>query len=285
MTKILVLGVTGMIGHKVYQVFSEETPFHILGLSRRPLDSETIIKDLRDFNSLEKALKKIKPEYIINCSGLLIEHSEKSPIDAVKLNALLPLFLKELSSELKFRIVQISTDCVFSGKGGPYKEYSETDATNIYGKTKAISEIKDDKNLTIRTSVIGPDLYEDGLELFHWFMNQSDEVSGFTKSFWSGVTTLELARSIVWSIENDITGLRNLTTNNPISKYQLLTFINQITKMNLKIKKTDGPSHNKGLINTSNFFYEAEVAYEEIIKNMIQDIVSRKSHYPHYKID
>ncbi len=285
MSRVLVLGVTGMIGHKVYQVFTEETSFEIHGLSRRSLNSDTIIQDLRDLDSFKILLKRIKPEYVINCSGLLIEDSDRNPIDALRLNALLPLFLKEISNELKFKIIQISTDCVFSGRHGPYKEYAETDATNIYGKTKAISEISDDKNLTIRTSVIGPDLYSDGLELFHWFMHQSNEVFGYTKSFWSGVTTLELARSIIWSIENEITGLRNLTTNNPISKYQLLELINQITKKNMKIIKTDGPYHNKGLINTSNFFYQTEVTYEVIIKKMVQDIISRKSDYPHYKIN
>ena len=104
MSRVLVLGVTGMIGHKVYQVFTEETSFEIHGLSRRSLNSDTIIQDLRDLDSFKILLKRIKPEYVINCSGLLIEDSDRNPIDALRLNALLPLFLKEISNELKFKI-------------------------------------------------------------------------------------------------------------------------------------------------------------------------------------
>ena len=284
MTRIIVLGVTGMIGHKVYQVISSDSSFDVIGVSRRLLNPETIVEDLRNLSNLKKLLKKIKPDFVINCSGLLIEDSERRPIDAIKLNALLPLSLQKLSKEFKFKFTQISTDCVFSGENGPYSEYDEKDATNIYGKTKSLSEVNDNRNLTIRTSVIGPDYYNDGFELFHWFMNQTDEIFGYKKSLWSGVTTLELAKAIKWSIENEVYGLRNLTSGIPISKYQLLNIINDKTKRDLKITPTDGPAHNKALVDSYEFFYKTEVNYEKIIQEMIDDIVSRKSDYPHYEI-
>ena len=284
MARLLVLGVTGMIGHKVFQVVTSNNAFDVCGVSKRSLDSETVLADLREFSDVAKLLKKTKPNFVINCSGLLIEDSEAKAIDAIRLNALLPLYLKELSDEYDFKLIQISTDCVFSGKNGPYKENAQKDATNVYGITKSLSEIDDDRNLTIRTSVIGPDLYNDGQELFHWFMCQEGEISGYKKSLWSGVTTLELAKSIIWSIDNDIKGLRNLTSSSPISKYELLKIMNEETNKHLTINIADGPDHNKSLINSYNFYYESKIDYKTIIKEMIDDIIKRKNDYSHYDL-
>ena len=285
MVQILVLGATGMIGHKMMHVLSHQNNYRVIGASRREYNKDSVIIDIRDFVALKNAIKKIKPNIIVNCCGLLITESEQFIYDAIKLNALLPHFLVDLASANNFKLIQISTDCVFSGKDGPYQENAKKDATDVYGKTKGLGEIDIEKHLTIRTSAIGPDLYDDGKELFHWFVNQKGPVNGYSKSFWSGVTTVELAKSVLWSVENDIEGLKNLTSNKPISKYELLNIINEALGGNSKIRKTEGPCHNKGLVNTTNFFYTSEVNYRDMIVEMVSDIEKRKTLYPHYKIN
>jgi len=105
------------------------------------------------------------------------------------------------------KIIQISTDCVFSGKDGGYKEDSFRDGDTIYARTKALGEINNNKDLTIRTSIIGPDINEDGIGLFHWFMKQSGTIYGFRNAYWTGVTTIELAKGIEKFIEYNVTGI------------------------------------------------------------------------------
>ena len=124
-----------------------------------------------------------------------------------------------MADVLNAKLIHNSTDCVFSGeKGTSYIETDEKDGNGVYAKTKGIGEVISDKHLTIRTSVVGPELKSDGEELFHWFMTQSGTISGYTRAIWSGVTTLELAKAVLWSIENKITGLYHITNNDSICK-------------------------------------------------------------------
>lgn len=281
--KVMILGSTGMIGHKIHQVLSRNKSISLFNISKSLLNEETILLDLRDFDELQSVINHIKPHVVINAAGILIEDSELSPLDSVCLNAVLPLKLSHLSKELKFKLIQISTDCVFSGKNGPYLASDIKDADSTYGRTKALGEIIDSSNLTIRTSVIGPDLSEDGRELFNWFMNQSGEVNGFSCSIWSGVSTLELAKCIEYCIFKKIVGLKHLTSGSPISKYDLLKELKKQSGKELVVNKIDGPVSNKVLLPDNNFFYSAPQNYEEIVRNMIYDI--RKSDiYPHYNL-
>ena len=188
--KIMILGSTGMIGHKIHQVLSCNRALSLFNISKSPLNHETMILDFRNLDELQSVILKIKPDIVVNAAGILIEESELRPLEAVHLNAALPLTLNDLSKKLKFKLIHISTDCVFSGNSGPYSVSDIKDANNIYGRTKALGEVHEKSNLTIRTSVIGPDLKSDGKELFSWFMNQSGSVNGFCRSIWSGVTTL-----------------------------------------------------------------------------------------------
>jgi len=279
--KIMILGSTGMIGHKIHQVLSRNKAFSLFNISKSQLNDETIILDLRDIDELHSVINYVKPNVVINAAGILIEDSELRPLDSVCLNAVLPLTLKHLSKELEFKLIQISTDCVFSGKNGPYSVSDIKDANSVYGRTKALGEVNDLSNLTIRTSVIGPDLSEDGQELFNWFMNQSGEVNGFSRSIWSGVTTLELAKCIEYSILEKIRGFKHLSSGAPISKYELLCEMNKQSGKGLVVNKIGGPVSNKALLPDNNFFYSAPQNYKELLRDMISDI--RKSDiYPHY---
>jgi len=279
--KIMILGSTGMIGHKIHQVLSRNKAFSLFNISKSQLNDETIILDLRDIDELHSVINYVKPNVVINAAGILIEDSELRPLDSVCLNAVLPLTLKHLSKELEFKLIQISTDCVFSGKNGPYSVSDIKDANSVYGGTKALGEVNDLSNLTIRTSVIGPDLSEDGQELFNWFMNQSGEVNGFSRSIWSGVTTLELAKCIEYSILEKIRGFKHLSSGAPISKYELLCEMNKQSGKGLVVNKIGGPVSNKALLPDNNFFYSAPQNYKELLRDMISDI--RKSDiYPHY---
>ena len=279
--KILILGSTGMIGHKIYQVLSRNKVLRLSNISRSKLNNETVILDLRNLDELRSAIQNIKPDVVVNAAGILIKDSELRPLDSVQLNAVLPLTLSRLSKKLGFKLIQISTDCVFSGKSGPYSVSDVKDASCIYGRTKALGEVYDECNLTIRTSVIGPDLGSDGVELFTWFMNQSGQINGFSKSMWSGVTTLELAKCIEYCILNEIVGLNHLTSGTSISKYDLLNILNQQCGKKLDINNVDGPINNKTLLAENSFFYTKPQSYSRLIEKMIADICESKC-YPHY---
>jgi dTDP-4-dehydrorhamnose reductase len=125
------------------------------------------------------------------------------------------------------KLIHISTDCVFSGTNGNYNEESVPDGITMYAKTKELGEIKSGQHLTIRTSIIGPEIKE-GIGLFHWFMKQKGTIKGFTHVKWNGVTTLELAKFIHFAIENPIAGLYHLTAPETVSKYELLSLIKQV---------------------------------------------------------
>ena len=125
-------------------------------------------------------------------------------------------------------LIHISTDCVFSGNKGNYIETDYRDARDIYGLSKALGEIDNENDLTIRTSIIGPELKTNGEGLFHWFLSQKGNVYGYTDAIWGGVTTLEFAKAIDCAIEQRITGLINLTNKVPISKYELLKLSQKI---------------------------------------------------------
>ena len=281
---IIVLGSTGMIGHKICEVICKNNNFRIFNASRSRLSDDTKIIDLRNIQKVEALLNDISPDIVINAAGLLIEDSETKPLDAVLLNTVLPLSLNDLSKKLKFKLIQISTDCVFTGDNGPYEVNDIKDAKTTYGKTKGLGEIDDKNNLTIRTSVIGPDLKKNGKELFNWFMHQSGNVNGFSKSIWSGVTTLELAKCIEKSIINNSVGIQHLSSKKSISKYDLLLILKNYLTYTIYLNKIDGPITNKVLLNKNNSIYSVDKSYEKLIEEMFIDIM-KNERYAHYEFN
>lgn len=258
MKKVLVLGSTGMLGHLVYNFLESTNSYDLYNLSfRNKLNSETIIIDITNQKRISSKIEEITPDVIINCVGILIKGSKENIKNTIYINAYFPHLLKEICERTNCKLIHISTDCVFSGMSGNYFENSVKDAVDIYGKTKSLGEFDDEKNLCIRTSIIGPEIKKNGEGLFHWLFNQRGEIFGFKNVYWSGVTTLELSKIIHFSIEKNIVGLWNCTNQNPISKYELLEIIiDRYNLLQIDLKENLEVKSNKSLYSNRDISYK-----------------------------
>jgi dTDP-4-dehydrorhamnose reductase len=233
--KILVLGVSGLIGSTIYRVLSAVYSGRVYGASRSEraveMFSPKIAKNLvfghnlGNADELAELIGSINAEVLINCVGLT-KHipAGNDPIKALTINALLPHRLENLARMMGARLIHVSTDCVFSGQKGNYSETDQPDATDIYGKTKHLGEVTGKGVVTIRTSTIGHEhLTKHGL--LEWFLCQQSCL-GFQRAFFSGLPTIELARVIRdYILENkSLTGLYHVG-GPPIDKYSLLKMI------------------------------------------------------------
>lgn len=282
--KVLVLGSNGMAGHMV-SLYLKERGHEVFGLARRKSEFvETIIGDVTDFDSLERIIAggDFKFDYVINCIGILNKQAEDNKEYAVLINSLLPHHLAKLTENLKTKVIHISTDCIFSGSTGEYEEDSLPDARTFYGRSKALGELNDDKNLTIRTSIIGPDINENGIGLFNWFMKQSGEINGYAKVIWTGITTLELAKVIESAMSQNVSGLVNMVNNETISKYDLLKTIAEKFEKEIVINKTEDYVSNKSLKRTNLEFDYTVPSYEQMIEEMKEWVITHKNLYKNY---
>ncbi len=279
--RVLVLGSDGMLGHILTNYLQKNSDFQIFNLSKKNINNNQnhFICDINHKESFLKICDKIRPDLIINCIGVLIKKSKSSSKDAIYINAYFPNFLDEISKKNEFKLIHISTDCVFSGKTGNYSETSIKDSYDIYGLTKSLGEINSSNHLTIRTSIIGPELKKNGEGLFNWFINQSGKTKGYTNAIWSGVTTLELSKAILFSILNDITGIWNLSSEQPISKYDLLSKIkNQFNLHKIKLIKDDNLIINKSLISNRKISYIVP-SYDGMINELFNYVSDNKNIY------
>lgn len=281
--KVLVLGGTGMAGHTI-SIYFKEAGHDITAFSRQKLSfCKNINGDIMDFKKLIKIIIEGQYDVIINAVGILNEDAENNKSKAVLINSYLPHFLSDITKSMKTRIIQISTDCVFSGKTGGYTETSQKDGETFYDRSKALGELTNDKDLTFRTSIIGPDINENGIGLFNWFMKQEREINGYTKAIWTGVTTLTLARAMEQAQEENLTGLYNLVNNESISKYELLKlFNNHFRKGELLIRANDMITLDKSLVNKRCDFKFFASNYEQMIIEMKNWIYEHQAIYPHY---
>ena len=284
--KILVLGVSGMIGHIIYSYLNSFNDLSVFGLSgSKKFDKKTKILDVININSFNNYIKTIKPDIVINCIGLLIEDSEKNIKDSIFLNAFFPHYLKNLGKKINFKLIHISTDCVFSGnKKEPYSENDIKDGKSIYARTKGLGEIIDDTNLTLRTSVVGPEMKSNGGELFNWFMNQKTEIFGYTNAYWSGISSIELAKAVKWAIDNTITGIYNLTNCEKVNKYNLLKLFKKHSNKNIVIKPTETKFSDKSFIDTRKLINYKIPDYDLMIEDLFKYLFKNKNLYPHYKL-
>lgn len=255
--KILILGATGMAGHMVYFYLQQTGKYKLYNaVYRTKLVPDSIVADLSDRAAVTNLIQRIRPDVVINCVGVLIRGAKQHPDNAILLNAYLPHLLETLCTGIGAKLVHVSTDCVFSGRKGNYTEADFCDADDIYGRSKALGEIINDKDLTIRTSIIGPELKDAGEGLFHWFMHQSGTIWGFKTAIWSGVTTLELARAIDHALEKGTTGLIQLSNGTGISKYDLLGLVRQIwQKPDVEIEPYDANGIDKSIAKSTRFDY------------------------------
>ncbi len=243
--RILILGGTGMLGHQLYKHLSSRFP-HTYATIRQSYSSSNLDKitdnariiecvDVTEFPVLTGIMKCIRPDVILNCIGVTKRRKEATEAKhAITLNGLLPHKLAEWGHNNSAKIFNFSTDCVFDGKAGNYVEDSATNAVDLYGKTKAIGEIRGVNALTLRSSFIGTELHS-GMELLEWFLAQTGTVKGYRNAIYSGLSTLELSRVIETIIVEHpgANGLYNVSSE-PISKYELLLLIRD--KLHLKIE-------------------------------------------------
>jgi dTDP-4-dehydrorhamnose reductase len=271
--RILVLGGAGMLGHIVLQKLYGKDTFEVFDITRKKDNRLNNFEcDVTNLNSLFKIIKYINPDYIINCIGVLIKGSIQDPSNAILINALLPHKLAQFSKAINAKLIHISTDCVFDGSKGSYIETDNKTAQDTYGLSKSLGEINDDKNLTLRTSIIGPELKDNGEGLFSWFVKQKGEVNGFTESIWGGITTMVLADIIIKSINENHTGLIHVTNGKSISKYDLLNLIRDKFELNkINLKRVYGKKADKSLKTKFNYFQIP--AYEKMILDMKNYII------------
>lgn len=282
--KILVLGSIGMAGHTITLYFKERG-HHVVAYSVSPfLYCENIVGNALDMENFKSMLLKGKYDVVINCIGILNQAADENHSVALYLNSYLPHLIADTIKNEKTKLIHMSTDCVFAGNTGPYYEKSLRDGTTFYDRSKALGEVEDDKNLTFRNSIVGPDMNESGIGLFNWFMKQNGTIKGFTGAMWTGVTTLTLAKAMEKAIEDNLCGLYNLVNNISISKYNLLVLFNKYFRNNrLIIEKNDDLKLDKSLRNTRKDFSFAVPSYEQMVQEMKKWIDFHPNLYPHYK--
>lgn len=284
--KLLVLGCNGMAGHLISLYFKEKGN-DVIGFARSDssLLDKTIIGDASDMLLVKRTIEDGQYDAVINCIGLLNLFAENNKAMAVLLNGYLPHYLVEITKNTKTRIIHMSTDCVFAGNDGPYYEDSFPNGTTFYDRSKAIGEIDNDKDLTFRNSIIGPDIKESGIGLFNWFMKQEGPIGGFTGAIWTGVTTLTLAKAMETALKENLTGLYNLVNNQSITKFDLCSLFNRyFRKGEVEINPDDKLQLDKSLRRKRNDFSFVVPSYEQQIKEMREWVDSHKDLYPHYNI-
>lgn len=281
--KIAVLGSTGMAGH-VIALYLEENGYEVYRTSRSEQNTENRMAiDATDFVKLAEWLDSIQPDVVVNCIGLLQKACEQSPDLAVLVNSYLPHWLERKYIHKTTKVIHLSTDCVFSGKAGGYREDDLPDGRAMYDRSKSLGEIINHKDLTFRMSIIGPDIDRAGTGLFNWFMQQRGKIQGYSKVIWNGVTTIELARAIDAAINQNTAGLYHLVVSKPIDKCSLLNlFRNEFECETISVGPMDGLQVNKSLINTRADFDFVVKNYEEQIKNLHRWVENHKGLYPHY---
>lgn len=243
--KILVLGASGMLGHVLFTELQKK--HNVFGTVRSidnlPFDDNRGLigsVNIEDLSSLEHIIKKINPDIVINCIGVIKQLQEsKNKIISIEINSLFPHKLSEICKLHKSRVIHFSTDCVFSGKTGNYNENDLADARDTYGLTKYMGEVDYPHTLTLRTSIIGHEL-NSSVSLLDWFLSQKEACSGYSRAIFSGFPTITVARFLNDFVfpNDELSGVYNFSSE-PISKLDLLVKIKKQYGKNIQINPSD----------------------------------------------
>ncbi len=248
--RVLVIGASGMLGNAILRVLASDPKLRVAATVRRSavlqhfdqslVDRISVGVDVENIDSLIRVFGDEQPDVVVNCVGLVKQLAEvDDPLLALPLNTMLPHRLARLCAARGARLIHISTDCVFSGKQGLYKETDTPDADDLYGKSKLLGEVNYPNTITLRTSIIGREL-EGCRSLIGWFLAQSGPIKGFRKAIFSGVPTVELATIIRDHVlpRTDLTGLYHVAAT-PINKYDLLHLVADAYGKQITIEPSD----------------------------------------------
>jgi dTDP-4-dehydrorhamnose reductase len=260
-SKILILGGTGMLGHKLFQQLQPQFPGTMCTMKGHARDAAysnvTLLQnrdviecvDAFEFDELSKLLLRLRPQFLINCIGVIKQRKDASShIASITINSLLSHRLADLCARWDGRLIHFSTDCVFSGRRGMYKEEDPTDAEDLYGKSKFLGETTEANALTLRASIIGRELTNHHSLLDWFFSNTGRTVKGYRKSIYSGVTTNHLAEVVADVIVRQpaLSGVFQVSSQ-PISKYELLCLVREAYGLDIAIEPVDGEDTDRSM--------------------------------------
>lgn len=275
-----------MAGHTI-TLYLKEQGHEVFGFDR--LESRyinSVAGDARDSIFVKELIGKNKYDTVINCIGILNQQAEDNKALAAYLNSYFPHYLAELTDGTDTQVIHMSTDCVFSGKRGEYTEEDFRDGETFYDRSKALGEIEDEKNITLRNSIVGPDINPKGIGLMNWFMQQQGTISGYTKAMWTGQTTLQLAKTMEKAAEERAHGLYNTVPDSAICKYELLQLFNHYLRNDsIQIIPVEGINADKSLKRTRYEFNYLIPDYEVMVAELAEWIKTHKALYPHYNLD
>ena len=249
--KLLVLGGDGMLGHELYRELRDH---HETRVTQRSPSSEPYVfagVEVRGSSRIEEVIAQFRPAAVVNCIGIVKQRPEsEEAIASIEVNALLPHRLAIACRAAGARLVQLSTDCVFSGEKGGYREEDLPDPVDIYGRSKLLGEVTGEGALTLRTSMIGLGLNRK-TSLIDWFLAQQGKVQGYRRAIFSGLTTRELSRVIRMILEKhpQASGLYHLSAA-PISKYDLLAELRERLGRSVDLVAVDEPRIDRSLDST-----------------------------------
>ncbi|WP_432905557.1 dTDP-4-dehydrorhamnose reductase family protein [Micromonospora matsumotoense] len=238
--RVLVVGVTGMLGHAVLRELDDDPELDVHGLARsiddragwfprHLLDRIVPAVDVTRFDHVRRLVDELRPDVVVNCVGVIKQRPDvQDAVPTVTLNALFPHLLADACAQVGGRLVHVSTDCVFSGRRGGYVEDDLPDPPDLYGRSKLLGEATGAAALTLRTSIVGHELTTNR-SLVDWFLSQRGQVRGFTRAIYSGVTTVEFARLLRTVVlpRAELTGLFHVAAA-PITKYDLLRLVAEV---------------------------------------------------------
>ncbi len=231
-----------MLGSMCLDHLSKNTSLEVIGTSRTGIDGTMIFDPIA--TSAEDIISILKPQWVINCIGVvktrITSENSKSISEAIRINSLFPFELARACERFDIRLIQIATDCVFSGKVGNYLEASEHDANDVYGKTKSLGEVNSEIVMNLRSSIIGPEI-NNKYSLLEWFRNQPHgaEIDGYSNHYWNGVTTLSFAKVCEAMIVQNFfrSGVSHLVPKDQISKFELLGLLRaKFSREDLRIR-------------------------------------------------
>lgn len=283
--KFFICGCNGMAGHTI-GLYLQEQGHEVYGFDLRESQYiKSFAGNAFDTETIARIIKEGKYDSVINCIGVLNQFAEQNHALAAFLNSYFPHFLAKTTEGTDTQVIHMSTDCVFSGKRGSYTENDFQDGETFYDRSKALGELNDDKNITLRNSIVGPDINPNGIGLLNWFMHQTGEINGYTKAMWTGQTTLQLAKTMEVAARERAHGLVNTVPDHSISKHDLCGLFNKYFRNNsLIIHPVEGVNADKSLKRTNFEFSYIIPDYETMVRELADWVMKHKDMYPHYNL-